>query len=236
MVQLTLRLHPFLGELCRGRTTLVRRLPAITNARDALEAAGVPHVELGRVSINGRPAALSDLVGDGDELAAEPAPPRPLAHPRFLCDHHLGKLVRLLRFCGFDTLHDATMREPQLALLAARTGRAVLSRHRALLKRNQVTVGLLVRSDRADEQLVEVLRRFVLADAVGGVGRCTRCNGTLAALKQADVTAPIPPRTAAWLDDYWQCRDCGQLFWEGTHVERLRRRVQAAVTVARNPV
>jgi len=232
MVTFRLNLHGNLADLTGGRTNLVRRLPAATTARDALEAVGIPHVELGRLTIDRRPVDLTHPVTDAVTLDAWPAEPRALAAPRFLCDLHLGKLTRLLRFCGFDVVWDRDLREPQLALLAARTGRAMLSRHRALLKRSQVTCGLLVRSDRADDQLVEVLRRFELVDAVAEVGRCTACNGALQAVKKADVPVAIPPRTAAWLDEYWLCDDCGQLFWEGTHVEWLRKRVLAAVAAA----
>ena len=74
-----------------------------------------------------------------------------------------------------------------------------------------------------------VLRRFRLADRVTRPGRCAACNGVLEATRREDVTVPIPPRTRAWLEDYWVCKACGKLFWEGTHVERLRERVELAV-------
>jgi len=228
MLTYRLVLHGDLPALVGGRGQLTRRLPATTSVKDAIEAVGIPHVEVGAVTLDDAPAILTDRVVDGVTLAAWPAEPRGLPDPRFLCDQHLGKLVRLLRFAGFDTVWDPALREPQLALLAARHGRTVLSRHRALLKRNQVASGLLIRSDHADEQLVEVLRRFRLAGRVAAVGRCTRCNGPLVATAKQDVPVPIPPLTAAWRDQYWLCAHCGHLFWEGTHVERLRRRVEAA--------
>jgi uncharacterized protein with PIN domain len=115
-----------------------------------------------------------------------------------------------------------------LARLAAVQGRTLLSRHRALLKRRQVTRSLLVRSDHADRQLAEVLRRFQLAGRISRPGRCPACNGVLASRHRDEVLEAIPPRTAAWLDAYWLCEGCGQLFWEGTHVSRLRRRVEVA--------
>ena len=159
--------------------------------------------------------------------------PYDLDDPRFVCDLHLGKLARLLRFCGLDTVWDRTLREPGLALLAARQRRTVISRHRALLTRNAVARGLLVRANDADTQLTEVLRRFRLADRITSPGRCTRCNGELEPRHRDQVPVPIPPRTAAWRDRYWLCRDCGHLFWEGTHVARLRARVVRAAAEVR---
>lgn len=226
-------LHGDLPDLVRGRREIERRLPAPASLEDAIEALGIPHTEFGRLTRAGAPAVPGDPVRDGATIEAWPTPPHDLDDARFVCDLHLGKLARLLRFCGFDTVWDRTLREPGLALLAAREGRAVLSRHRALLKRNAVNRGLLVRANDADTQLVEALRRFGLADRITSPGRCTRCNGELEPRRRDQVPVPIPPRTAAWLDRYWLCRDCGHLFWEGTHVARLQARVARAAAAAR---
>ncbi|HOX26132.1 MAG TPA: Mut7-C RNAse domain-containing protein [Candidatus Krumholzibacteria bacterium] len=218
-----------LPDLAGRRRDIHRRLPAPTSIRDALEALGIPHGEIGRILLDGAAASLADLVGDGSRVEAWPAVPADLADPRFLCDLHLGKLVRLLRFCGFDTLWEPGLREAALARLAVRDRRTVLSRHRALLKRSAIGSSLLIRSNRPDAQLAEVLQRFRLAGRIRRPGRCATCNGTLVATAKADVPAPIPPRTAAWLDEYWVCAGCGQVFWEGTHVQRLRDRVARIV-------
>ncbi len=225
MVTCTIILQDDLPDLCGGRSVHVRRLPHPTSVKDALEALGIPHCEVGRVAIGGHPANLARLVGDGARLEAWPACPHDLADPRFLCDQHLGKLARRLRFCGFDTVWDPTLREPALARLAGREGRTVLSRHRALLKRSSIHSALLIRSDHADEQLAEVLRRFRLGGRIARTGRCPHCNGRLIATPRRQVAGPIPPKTAAWRDEYWVCAECGRLYWEGTHVLHLRDRL-----------
>ena len=228
MITCRIVLHGNLADLVRGRREVVRELPGPTSIKDAVEALGIPHVEIGL------PSDLSARVTDGAVLHIHPAADQELAHPRFVCDLHLGKLVRLLRFCGFDTRWNHTWRESALARIAAREGRTVLSRHRALLKRSAVTSGMLIRSDHADAQFGEVLRRFQLAARVTRPGRCAACNGLLVATAKADVPVAIPPRTAAWRDQYWLCAGCGQLFWDGTHVERLRARVARAIATAGN--
>jgi len=229
MVTLFITLTGSLGELVGGRGSVVRQVPEPTTVMDAVEALGIPHCEVGTVTMDGMVVDPDLLITAEANLTVAPAAPRDMAEPRFLCDQHLGKLVRLLRFCGFDTTWDPSWREPALARRAVREDRTLLSRHRALLKRRAVTSALLVRSNQADAQLAEVLRRFRLADRIAGHGRCATCNGELAATPRPDVPVPIPPRTAAWLDDYWLCRTCGKLFWEGTHVQRLRERVDRIV-------
>jgi uncharacterized protein with PIN domain len=85
---------------------------------------------------------------------------------------------------------------------------------------------MLIRSDVPDEQAAEVLRRFLLAPQVHLFGRCSKCNGLLREVPKVDVAPRIPPKTARWLDTYYLCRQCDHLFWEGTHVTALRRRVE----------
>lgn len=217
-----------LSELAR-RPRIQRRLPSTTTVKDALESVGVPHVEIGRVTLDGHLATLEQLIGNQETLVAHPVDSIPVAAPAFICDFHLGKLARLLRFCGFDSLWNHAWRETTLARLAGQEDRIVLSRHRALLKRKTLTIGMLIRSNDADRQLVEVLQRFRITDRITHPGRCATCNGALMFTPRDKVTAPIPPRTAAWKDGYWVCRQCGQLFWDGTHVEHLKNRVENAI-------
>ncbi len=42
------------------------------------------------------------------------------------------------------------------------------------------------------------------------------------------VSARIPQRTARWKDEYFVCGGCDQLFWQGTHWERIVPLLQAA--------
>jgi uncharacterized protein with PIN domain len=40
------------------------------------------------------------------------------------------------------------------------------------------------------------------------------------------VRERIPPRTAHWLEEYFVCAGCGQLFWRGTHWQSISARLQ----------
>ena len=78
--------------------------------------------------------------------------------------------------------------------------------------------------------------RFVLATRIAPYSRCARCNGRVVPAPKGEVVARIPPRTAAWLEGYYLCEACGQLYWEGTHVERLRVRIADIATRAADVV
>jgi uncharacterized protein with PIN domain len=164
---------------------------------------------------------------------------RPLREPRFVADVHLRKLVRWLRLLGFDVAYEPSADDAQLARIAGAEGRILLTRDRELLKRRAVARGYWVRSTDPVEQAAEVVRRFDLSRRVATFSRCPSCNGVLRPVDKADVAERIPPRTAAWLDEYVRCDCCGKLYWKGTHIPRLQRALDtilaAAARVDRGP-
>jgi uncharacterized protein with PIN domain len=213
------------------------RLSEPTSVKDLLESLGLPHCEAGPVFSHfaGGEIFLNSLTIDGDVLEIHPAGSRRLADPRFLCDGHLGKLARILRIMGFDTAWDDSWSEVRMARRGLNENRTVLSRSLSLLKRAAMNNAMLIRSDNPDDQAAEVLRRFQLADKIQMFGRCSKCNGLLRDVPKAEVTERIPPKTAKWLDTYSLCRECDQLFWEGTHVTVLRRRVEKLLARGTGP-
>ena len=202
--------------------------------KDAIEALGVPHVEVDLILANGEPVDFSYHLRDGDRVAVypvfesldisgiSPLRPRPLRRPRFVADVHLGKLVRLLRLLGIDVVQPADPDDEGLVRISREEGRVLLTRDRHLLKHGGLTHGYYVRADDAAEQAREVLQRFDLWEAVRPFTRCPVCNGPLEPVSKEEVREEIPPRTAAWLEEYSRCRSCGKLYWPGTHYRRLR--------------
>jgi hypothetical protein len=69
------------------------------NLKNAIEALGVPHTEVGPVTVNGEPATLQRMVRDSDLIEVRP---REKEIPGlFLADAHLGGLARFLRILGY---------------------------------------------------------------------------------------------------------------------------------------
>ncbi len=236
-------LNDFLDPPQRGRDILIvfQGAPAI---RNPIESMGVPHVEVALILANGRAVDLSYRVADHDRISVYPAFRRldlpkadggeeeDGAEVRFAVDIHLRKLARLLRLLGVDAAWcDATAEKERLRCLTAK-GRTLLTRNRQLLMRRDIERGYWIRSSDPREQAREVMRRFDLLRRRSPAARCIACNGTLRPVAKDDVIERIPPKTAMWLDAYRECTNCGKLYWEGTHWQRLRAEVRSILGVA----
>lgn len=215
------RVHGELRDLTPRDEWLTVRFDAGPSAKDAIESVGVPHPEIGRLTIGGDPAALDDRLHDGDRVEVWPIEPARLDDPRFVCDVHLGRLARHLRLLGFDTWYGNDAGDPELAHVASAERRALLTRDVGLLKRREVTVGRWVRATDPQQQVVEVARRFRLDARLSPFTRCLECNGSLEPVDKADVDDRLPPHVRASHELFTRCRGCDRVYWPGTHHDRL---------------
>jgi len=202
------------------------------SVKDVVESAGVPHPEIALLLVDGASVGFDHLIRGGERIAVYPTfhsidatvvsrvqPPAPA--PRFVCDVHLGRLTRRLRLLGFDTWYRTDTDDDELAAVAVDQQRILLTRDRELLMRRVITHGYCPRSDHADAQTAEVLRRFDLRGAIAPLSRCARCNGGLDAVDKRDVEHLLPPRTRTEHQQFARCNACGQIYWPGSHTTRI---------------
>ena len=202
--------------------------------KDVIEALGVPHTEVDLILVNGSSVDFDYLIRDGDRISVYPmfesmdiAPvtrlrPVPLRTTRFVLDTHLGRLAAYLRLFGFDTLYRNDYDDPTLAAISAAERRILLTRDRQLLMRKQVTHGYFVRETQPRQQLIEVLRRFDLRATQRPFTRCMHCNGEISAVSKEEIREHLLPRTERWYQEFWRCRQCGKIYWKGTHFRHLQ--------------
>jgi uncharacterized protein with PIN domain len=237
-ITVTVRFYAELNDLLplpQRHADLTRTLPHPAAVKDVIESFGVPHPEVDLVLVNGESVGFEHVAADGDRVAVYPVfesfdvgclarvRPAPLRVTRFVLDVHLGRLARLLRLLGIDAAYSTDGGDAQLATLAAHERRILLTCDRGLLKRSTVSHGYCVRSRRTHEQILEVLRRFDLARALRPLTRCARCNGELAPVSREEAADELPPRSYERATTFTRCRQCGHLYWDGTHVERILR-------------
>ena len=142
---------------------------------------------------------------------------------------YLGKLARTLRLLGFYVAYDQRANDRQLLDLMARETRALLTCDRRLLMHAIVQHGYCTRSQNAEEQTIEVVRRFKLLDLIAPFTRCLRCNARLQDAAKADVIEELQPLTKIYYEQFRRCLGCGQIYWSGSHFEKLEKRIEKII-------
>ena len=145
--------------------------------------------------------------------------------PRFVADVMLGRLVRWVRALGYDTLYDAAWDDAQLAEIARREERVLLTRDVELTKRRGV-VSVLIADDRVTAQLSQLARELKLNHA-GAFTRCIECNAELESVTTEQVAARVPPYVRATQTQFKACPQCGKIYWRGTHWNHMRAALHA---------
>lgn len=205
---------------------------------DMIEGFGVPHAEVELIVANGESVGPHYLVRGEDRISVYPmfesldispelrVRQEPLREPKFVLDVHLGKLAAYLRMLGFDTLYRSCYTDPELVKIASAERRILLTRDRGLLKHGAVTHGYWLRNTDSREQAAEVVRRFDLASKVRPFTRCMACNGTLKTAPKEEILALVPEGVAKQHDEFRRCSECGRVYWEGSHHQRMLRLIE----------
>jgi uncharacterized protein with PIN domain len=147
---------------------------------------------------------------------------------KFLCDEMLKRLGQWLRVAGYDVLVLADGTDDNELLRRARDeGRVLLTRDRHIAEQHAVACELVLLEANDLEDCVDALQRQVDVDWLKApFTRCMRCNTRLqqaTAAQRREVPAAALARASA----VRYCPCCGQLFWDGSHVEAMRRRLAA---------
>jgi len=209
-----------------------------TSVKDLIESLGVPHTEVDLILVNGKSVGFKYLINDGDDISVYPVfesfdisevqhlRPKPLRKPKFVADVHLGRLTKYLRMMGFDVSYENNFDDEEIVELSLKEKRAILTKDRGILKRNNVTHGYFVRSSKAEEQVKEILNRFNLQKEIKEFSRCIECNELLKPVKKEEVINQLPPKVSRSQNEFYICPACNKIFWKGTHYQRMLTFIQ----------
>jgi len=213
------------------------------SVKDMIESLGVPHTEIDFILANGKSVDFSYLVNDGDEISIYPVfesidisevqhlRAKPLREPKFVLDVHLGKLARYMRMIGLNTAYMNNSTDDELIETSLKEKRALLTKDRGILKRNEITHGYWIRNENTEEQLREVVERFDLKNQIKEFTRCLECNLTLIEIKKEKIIERLPPKVKDWQNEFYFCEKCDKIYWKGTHIDRMKniiRRIKEA--------
>jgi uncharacterized protein with PIN domain len=139
---------------------------------------------------------------------------------RILLDTMCGGLRPYLRMCGHDAAYSLDRdveADDELLRIAREEDRLLVTRDEGLAARAERA--LLLHSLDVREQLQELLDAGVDLRLVDEPSHCGRCNGLLERVDGGRETPEYAPDPSA--DRVWQCADCGQYFWKGSHWDEV---------------
>ncbi len=215
--------------------------------KDPIESLGVPHTEVDLVVVNGQSVGFDYQLQPDDRVAVYPAfesldivpivklRGEPLRKTAFILDVHLGKLARILRMLGFDVLYRTDYDDPEIIRIALEERRIILTRDRRMLFNKCITHGYWLHSTHSEEQAREVIDRFDLSRQIRKFLHCPLCNGLLRSVEKGDILDRLEPLTIQYYSEFYQCPACRQVYWKGTHYDRIVDKLDAIIESCRNP-
>ncbi|MBN1800929.1 MAG: Mut7-C RNAse domain-containing protein [Candidatus Lokiarchaeota archaeon] len=147
----------------------------------------------------------------------------------FLCDAMVGKLARLLRIFGFDTIYaeqvEPSAPDSKLLEFALKSNRIILTRDLPFFKRAGKSCIYL-------EELDPYKNLIYLKEMLGlkldfsiEKARCSACNSLLKKILKKDAIKDIiKPETYRSYNEFFTCSNpnCNKIYWKGSHIEKIK--------------
>ncbi|HSO87737.1 MAG TPA: Mut7-C RNAse domain-containing protein [Draconibacterium sp.] len=203
------------------------------SVKNLIETIGVPHTEVDLILVDGISVGFGHILIGGEHVSVYPVfesidispiirlRAKTLRKIRFVVDVNLGKLAKKLRLLGFDTFYKNDLQDDEVIKISLSEKRIILTRDIGILKNGNVTHGFWIRSDDPKIQLNEVIERLQLKNLFNPFTRCSQCNGQLKRVKKELLKDRIPEDTLRYYKIFWECRGCRQIYWEGSHFDKI---------------
>lgn len=145
---------------------------------------------------------------------------------RFLCDAMLAQLARWLRAAGYDALiAGERIADRALVARAIADERMILTRDRMLCEiRHARSRVWLLRDMPLAALAAEITPHFRIDWLARPFSRCLVCNVELSAAPEL-ARRRLPADLLATIGEIHHCRQCDRLYWPGSHVRRMLRRL-----------
>jgi hypothetical protein len=146
---------------------------------------------------------------------------------KFFVDQTLGRLIKWLRFLGFDVVPTRLTPQELERLPSPQRDTHILTRQTSLPAKFRRPDLIVLDSDRTEAQLAEICRRLqIAAESWEPLKRCSHCNQDLIPVPPERVEDRVPEYISQQHRRFFECPQCRRLFWEGSHQHRIRRRLQ----------
>lgn len=147
---------------------------------------------------------------------------------KFVADVMLGRLAKHLRLLGFDVLYDPAMDDNEIIRLSLEQDRTILTRDRRLSNRPLSFRHIFISSEKAAEQLQQVLDAVERGHLVCALTRCSVCNTPITRISREDAEDLVPEHVLTAYREFTKCGRCGRIYWMGSHIQKFLRKARPA--------
>ncbi len=153
---------------------------------------------------------------------------------KFIVDSNVGKLAKLLRIMGYDTLFFNGTDDSRMIATALAEGRVILTRDTEIMRRRVVTSGqlkaILIKDDQPEQQMHQVIDTLNLDCQLRPFTICLECNQPLLARSREQVKDLVPPYVFQTQSQYMECPACHRIYWRGTHWQAMTKKLEKFMT------
>ncbi len=143
----------------------------------------------------------------------------------------LGKLARWLRMLGHDVKYSTELNDCKLVAVAKKEKRVLLTRDLELYQQ-AIAKGIdsfYLEGETEEERLAELAKRFSIELAIDmAKSRCPKCNARVRPIAKEEVEKRVERNTFEHYGDFWECRKCGQIYWQGAHWVKIGKTLSSA--------
>lgn len=143
---------------------------------------------------------------------------------KFICDSGLGGLTRWLWASGYEAVWNPNIDDHDLIKLTVNSSSILLTTDSMLFERRLLR-DKIIKALWLPPTIKPKFQLFIVFDYFGlrvNDPRCMKCGGLLEEVPKESVADRIPPKTLKWLNEYFICVNCNNLFWHGTHWKRIK--------------
>lgn len=143
----------------------------------------------------------------------------------FAAERTLGRLAKLLRLMGFDTLLE--IEYPKGSFLdQIGPDRVFLTRTQRMANSSIGLKTILLHANAPWEQVSELIHKAdIRPEDIHAFSRCTLCNAQIVAVAKLAVQASVPDYVWNNRSSFSRCPRCGRVYWRGSHTERALKRL-----------
>ncbi|MHA1148210.1 MAG: DUF5615 family PIN-like protein [Promethearchaeota archaeon] len=154
---------------------------------------------------------------------------------KFLTDAMLGRLTRLLRVFGFDTVYAENVQPsaPDEVLLehAIKNDRIIITKDYPFFKKAGDSRAIFLEGNDVYNYLSQLKDKlnlhynFEMPNA-----RCSLCNSDLKQVEDDSIIQKeVKPDTLKHYEEFFQCTNCGKVYWKGSHIEDILTKIKEKV-------